>query len=279
MSGILQFLENAVQPTAAARSGYLQGQREDAATQAAAERASLLDRLKQSVDESTIARNNAAAAHDLAAPTVRPVSPPPPHTLTTKNGHIMQWDPAQQKYVDSGMIGYVPGSSGGAGSANQQAVDDARAVTGARTQLQSDLTFVPRPSKVPKPAAKITTENGVTTVEAPDITRTPAYKQTTKDSLDYDAKVLQPDRQRLRTATQRQAEHLGLPADATAPVPEDGAGAAVDPEKKTAYDTAANAYRQALAEGADPAEALKRYQRAMAAIALHFNNPTSRDEQ
>jgi len=63
MPGILSFLQAAVGPTAAARSGYLAGQEQAADKRAAVQRQSLLDQIERRVKESEIAENEAQAKY------------------------------------------------------------------------------------------------------------------------------------------------------------------------------------------------------------------------
>ena len=102
---LLDILRAAIPAVAAARGGYVQGQRQQEADVIARDekrqaqaRQSRLDQIKQALDQ---ANANEANAHADAYRAPKPVSPVSPHTLQTDKG-ILQWDATTGQWQPTG---------------------------------------------------------------------------------------------------------------------------------------------------------------------------------
>jgi hypothetical protein len=204
-----------------------------------------------------------------------------PKTRVREDGMVMQWDPENEKWFETGFKSRQ--ATGSSGSTSQSRLN-------AQAALNAALKGVPRPSKTPQPSAVTLqrTEKGkIVPQPNPDALKPreqqPAYQTAVRDSMDYEKNVLEPLRKNLFDATvpgvfdkpdDANDEGLGKSASASS---SDG-GRAPNKELQTEaaamYREAAEAYQEALAKGADPRAARTAYDRAVKLITQKYGFPT-----
>jgi hypothetical protein len=243
MSGIVDYLRAAIQPAAAARAGYLEGQslerdkqRAERIQDTALKRQSVLDQIKASVDSSTITRNRAQADRygrmNTAAPkatyqrgvdedgTVWDINVNDPSDVkpVMVNGRQMKQPkrapaatPGPSTITTSkGIMLWNPAKkkyepTGYEAPPRSTTGADAQERLDAKTALDEATKDVPRPSKVPANVLGKDAKGRATMVPNPDVAK------VTSDSLGYETNTLKPLRQHLLDVTVGDKVKLGKP--------------------------------------------------------------------
>lgn len=252
---LLDVLRGGVKATAAARTGFLVGQDTEETTQrregmqdAALKRQSRLDALAEQRAAAEEERNRAQAKWYRERPrTGANPANQPPHTVNSDEG-IMQWDPVTRTFKSTGL--HAPERASERAAARQEARDKRQGTKDALTGVERQISDTRAESKDALTDPAIDSDNALTT-------RLNELRQRT-DSLGHVRDSL--------------AAEVKVPGSGAAAMPKKApVSLAPSPSAPNAasadYQRAADAYKQALKEGADPTEARALYNRAIGALA------------